>query len=598
MDQPRPQPQVYVPAPEPVSDRESGSEPGPKKRAALNRRSFLKWTAATGAAAGIGVPASLASPGFALTSLNNQQAASRFVSQCTFGGDLSLVNQVMSQGFESWLNQQMALPVSSCLADVQAQIAALGEEEDILTYQYVDRALWNRIMGAPDLLRHRIAYSLSQILVIGRSLDVLYDNPQTIASYYDVLQTHAFGNFKDLLRAVALQPSMGIYLSHVNNRKSDPSTNRFPDENFAREIMQLFSIGLFKLNADGSRQLDAQGNPIPTYGNAEITEMAKIFTGLTFAPLPGDPVVFGQQEFIEANLWTPMVMWEPEHEPGTKQLLDGFVVPAGQTGMQDVESAINHLFQHPNVGPFIGRLLIQRLVTANPSPAYIGRVSAVFADNGSGVRGDMKAFIKAILLDPEARNTSNIDNVQFGKPREPFVRWVQLGRAFHATSMSGQFRHYGGDPVELADGPTDSTELSQYPFFSRSVFNFYSPDHQPAGVLADANLNAPELEIIHSYSAISAANHFHRAIWEDYYIDDGPDESVNLDLGTEIDLLVNQGPTALVDHLDLLLTYGTLSSGARQTILDAIMPLASDAEQQVRMALFLFMLSPDYAVQR
>ena len=588
MDHPNPA------ASEPVEPGSKASEPASDQepRVSLNRRSFLKWTAATGAAAGVGLPSSWVSAGTG-TTLTAQQETSRFLSQCTFGANKTLIDQVMAQGFEPWLDQQMALPVDSTLADVEAQIAAQAEEG--LEFTYLDRTLWNQMMTAPDILRHRIAYSLSQIFVIGRTLDLLYDIPQATAAYYDVLQTHAFGNFKDLLLGVALQPSMGLYLSHLNNRKSDPSINRFPDENFAREIMQLFSIGLFKLNADGSRQVDAQGNDIPTYGNAEITEMAKIFTGLTFAPEEGDPVVFGDEG---ANFWTPMVMWEPEHEPGTKQLLDGYVVPSGQTGMQDIESAIEHLFQHQNVGPFMARLLIQRLVTSNPSPAYISRVSAVFADNGSGVRGDMKAFIKAILLDPEARTVSNIDNVQFGKPREPFVRWVHLGRAFHATSDSGQFRHFSGDPVDLTDGGSESIELAQSPFFSRSVFNFYSPDHQPAGELSDANLNAPELEIIHSYTAVSAANHFYRAIWDEHYLDDGPDEIVWLDLTTEIDILEEQGTGAFLDHLDLLLTYGTLSATARQTILDAILPLSEDPFQQIQMALFLFMLSPDYAVLR
>ena len=574
------------------------SQPTPDREAQrpLSRRSFLKWTAASGAAAGVTLRSSPASASSIGTQLDPQQAASRFLSQCTFGGDLSLIDQVAGQGFEPWLDQQMALPVSPCLPDVETLIDQQGGDSD---YVFVDWTLWSRIMTAPDLLRHRIAYSLSQIFVIGRTLDVLYDIPRASAAFYDVLQSHAFGNFRDLLLEVALQPSMGIYLSHVNNRKSDPSINRFPDENFAREIMQLFSIGLFKLNPDGSQVLDSQGNAIPTYTNAEITEMAKIFTGLTFSPIdPEDPVEFGNEDFFEANLWTAMSMWEPEHEPGPKQLLDGVTIPGGQTGMEDVESAIDLLFNHQNVGPFIGRLLIQRLVTSNPSPAYISRVSAAFADNGSGVRGDMGAFIKAILLDPEARDTGNIDDPQFGKAREPFVRWVQLGRAFHASSDSGQFRHFGGDPVDITDGGTESIELAQYPFFARSVFNFYSPDHKPAGDLANADLTAPELEIIHSYTAISGANHFFRAIWDEHYLDDGFDDVVFLDLETELDLLIDHGPTALIDHLDLILTYGTLSATARQSILDAILPISDEPTQQVQMALFLFTLCPEYAVLR
>ena len=583
----------------PDQTREKTVEPpqrDPHPGTALSRRSFLQWSAAVGATAGLSEIATQSSPTWAGTGLSPQQEASRFLAQCTFGGDLALIDQVQSAGFETWLDSQMAMPMASAL-DYVFELIDTGMDEDEFTF--CDWAWWELAMAAPDVLRQRIAYSLSQIFVIGRTEDTLYDTSTAISAYFDVLQRHAFGNFRDLLLDVALQPSMGIYLSHLWNRKSDPVLNRFPDENFAREVMQLFSIGLFKLNPDGSRQLDGQGEPIPTYGNAEITEMAKIFTGLTFAPRePGEPVVFGGDDIGDVNFWDSMVMYEPEHEPGPKTLLDGFVVPAGQTGMQDIESAIDLLFNHPNVGPFIGRLLIQRLVTSNPSPAYIARVSAAFADNGSGVRGDMKAVIKAILLDSEARDISRIDDPHFGKTREPFVRWVQLGRAFHANSESGQFRHFGGlTPDDTSQGQ-EANDLAQYPFFSLSVFNFYSPTHQPAGPLADADLVAPELEIIHSYTAVTAANLFYRAIWEEEYISDGPEvEPVPLDLSTEIDI-AETGPEALIDHLDLLLTYGTLSSGARQAILNAILPLSEDPYDQVLMALFLFTISPDYSVQR
>ena len=563
---------------------------------ALSRRSFLQWSAAAGATVGL-AGASGPHPAWAGTgtTLTPRQQASRFLAQSTFGGDLALIDQVENAGIESWLTSQFALPMNPILDEV----IDLGENtSEDGAFTYFDWIWWQRAMTAPDVVRLRIVYSLSQIFVIGRTEDVLYDTSAAVAGFFDALQRHAFGNFRDLLLDVALQPSMGIYLSHLWNRRSDPSLNRFPDENFAREVMQLFSIGLFKLNADGTRQLDGQGQPIPTYGNAEITEMAKIFTGLTFAPLdPEDPIVFGGDDIADVNFWAPMVMYEPEHEPGPKHLLDGFVVPAGQTGMQDIEMAIDHLFQHPNVGPFFGRLLIQRLVTSNPSPAYIARVSAAFADNGSGVRGDLKAVLQAILLDPEARDPARIDDPHFGKVREPFVRWVQLGRAFHATSDSGLFRHFGGfEPTGESEGRED-TELAQYVFFSRSVFNFYSPDHSPAGALADADLVAPELEIVHSYSAVSAANHFHRAILEEEYIFDGDDGLVWLDLDPELEI-AEDGPVALVDHLDLLLTYGTLSNPSRQVLLDALLPLAENVEAQVHMALFLFSICPEAVVQR
>ncbi|MEM7587221.1 MAG: DUF1800 family protein [Acidobacteriota bacterium] len=566
----------------------------------FDRRSFLKWTAAAGAAAGLaevtGSQRALGADGLG-TMLTPQQEASRLLAQCTFGGDQALIDWVTATGLEAWLDAQMALPPSLTLPQVFQLVEDMEGFED--EFLYFDWIWWQHAMTAPDVVRHRVAWALQQIFVISRFQDVLYDSSVAVSAYHDVLARNAFGNFRNLLLDVALQPSMGVYLSHLWNRRSDPVLNRFPDENFAREVMQLFSIGLFELNADGSRVLDGRGQPIPTYTNAEITEMAKIFTGLTQAPTePGEPILFGGEDPGEGNVWDSMVMYEDEHEPGPKTLLNGFVVPGGQTGMQDVEMAIDHLFQHPNVGPFMGRHLIQRLVTSNPTPAYISRVSAVFADNGSGVRGDMAAVIKAILMDPEARDASRIDDPNFGKAREPFTRWVQLGRAFHATSPSGQFRHFGGGlPDDSAEG-VELPALAQYPFFSPSVFNFYSPTHQPAGALTDADLVAPELQIIHSYTSVATANLLYRAIVDNEYLYDSfSDDDIQLDLNTEV-AVADMGPAALIDHLDLLLTYGTLSAASRTIMLDAIMPLAGEPEDQVLLALYLFSICPEYAVQR
>ncbi|MEM1181045.1 MAG: DUF1800 domain-containing protein [Acidobacteriota bacterium] len=548
----------------------------------LNRRAFLAWAGALTAAAG--APRAASAQGG--TTLTARQAASRLLAQATFGGDLALIDQVVSQGDEAWLDAQLALPVQPMLPEVLAlhDSGASGEE---LEYLYFDWIWWQRAMTAPDVLRMRVAFALSQIFVISRREDTLFDYSTAPAAFHDALLRGALGSFKDLLREVTLSPSMGLYLSHLNNRRSDPVANRFPDENYAREVMQLFTIGLFELNPDGTRKLDSAGQPIPTYGNAEITEMAKIFTGLTMAPEPGEPVEFGVEQ---ETFGVPMVMVDAEHEPGPKTLLGGFVVPAGQTGLQDIESALDHLVQHPNTGPFIGTHLIKFLVTSNPSPAYVARVSAIFADNGAGVRGDMGAVVKAILLDPEARDASKIDDPAFGKVREPFVRWVQLGRAFHATSDSGLFRHFGGDE--------DLEFMQQYPFFSPSVFNFFSPFHQPAGALTQAGLVAPELEIIHAFTSIATVNRLSDAIVEGEYLFDRFDDPIYLDLDGELEILEEQGPGALVDHLDLLLTYGTMSAETRQTVMDAILPIGEEPWDQLHLALFLVAISPEYAVLR
>jgi uncharacterized protein (DUF1800 family) len=310
-----------------------------------------------------------------------------------------------------------------------------------------------------------------------------------MANYYDVLVNNAFGNYGDLLLEVALHPCMGLYLSDLGNKKADPVHQIYPDENFAREIMQLFTIGLWELNPDGTRKLDAQGQPIPTYDNHDITELARVFTGLAFG---GTNVNFGlwPRDFTQ-----PMKMWDAYHDCEAKTLLRGLQLPKrtassgnqGLAGMADVRAAVANLFNHPNVGPFIGKQLIQRFVTSNPSPDYVARVSAAFADNGHGVRGDMKAVVKAILLDPEARDGAKMSDPHFGKMREPFLRFVNFARAFNAASPSGL---YILDQFDL--------DHMEEPMSAPSVFNFFMPNYRPPGALTDANLLAPEFQIVNA----------------------------------------------------------------------------------------------------
>ncbi len=555
----------------------------------LDRRRFLQGAGALGSAIAAGGAGSALANG--PSTLTERQQASRFLAQATFGGDLEMIDEVEADGPAAWLDAQMEMPSEPFLPEIFELIDENPDEDE--TFFYFDWVWWQQVLTAPDVVRQRVSFTLSQIFVTSRRIDDLWDPAWANGAFWDVLAENAFGNFRDLLLEVALQPSMGLYLSHLYNRRSDPSINRFPDENFAREVMQLFTIGLFELNPDGTRKLDAEGQPIPTYGNAEITEMAKIFTGLTLAPEDDEPVEFGEEY---DTLHLPMVMYEPEHEPGPKTLLNGFVVPAGQTGMQDIEMAIDHLFNHPNVGPFIGTHLIKFLVTSNPSPAYVAQVAAAFDDNGEGVRGDMKAVIRAVLLDAEARDPARIQDPHFGKVREPLVRWVQLGRAFHATSDSDLFRYFGGHEPGEAESEAESVFLAQYPLFAPSVFNFFSPTHQPAGPLTDADLVAPEMEIIHAFTSIATINAIDRAVNEYEYL--GSDnESIELDLEGEIET-AEVDPDLLLDRLDLLLTYGTLSGSTGTILRDAILPLSDEPEEQVRLALYLMMICPEYAVQR
>jgi uncharacterized protein (DUF1800 family) len=366
--------------------------------------------------------------------------AARFLIQASFGPDQDAaddadqipenVEEVMATGIEAWIDDQLTRPVGRLLPMVQWQgeqpsSAEIGNDRKM-------NAWWGRAMGLPKLrpdateeqlpdpLRQRVAFALSQIFVISDRMARLANEQAAMAHYHDMLLEHSFGNFGELLKDVALHPCMGQYLSHLANRKSNPVAKTFPDESFAREIMQLFSIGLWMLNPDGSRTLDGQGRPIPTYDNDDVTEFARVFTGLSYGQLAnGSPATFGA---YDGDFTVPMKGWDSEHDLLPKTLLLGATTPereasAGNTGtatMADVDAAVSNLFHHPNVGPFIGRLLIQRLVTSNPSPAYVGRVSAAF---DAAPRGDLARTVKAILMDPEARDPAKMSDPAFGKLR-------------------------------------------------------------------------------------------------------------------------------------------------------------------------------------
>ncbi|MEM7802520.1 MAG: DUF1800 family protein, partial [Chloroflexota bacterium] len=475
--------------------------------------------------------------------------------------------------------------------------------------EFIRSAWWQALMTNPDQLRQRVANALSQIMVISTRPDELEDLGTAIGSFHDMLLRHAFGNFRDLLYDVTLHPAMGFYLSHAGNQRSDSSINRFPDENYAREIMQLFSIGLFELNSDGTRRKDSSGNDIPTYDNSDIREFAKIFTGLTYTTDEGTNGA--DEDFEQAFLATetcriPMAMFDQFHEPGEKRLLNGEVVPSGQTGLQDVNDAIDNLFNHPNVGPFIGRLLIQRLVKSNPSHAYIGRVAAAFNNNGSGIRGDMRAVIKAILLDAEARNPSFISDDTHGMLREPFIRYTQLCRSFEARNANGENLFYNA-------GYQAAENLSQYPFASPSVFNFYMPDYQPLGPLLNGDVDAPEFQITTSVSTIKYFNFMEQIILGDELMDivgreaEDPDEELTSTIPPISNVGLNLDPyaamegnvAAVIERLNLILTYGSMSDEMLAIISQAVTDLYSadgDWDDAVRFAILLFMTSPEYAI--
>ncbi|MDB6006211.1 MAG: hypothetical protein JWR15_3198, partial [Prosthecobacter sp.] len=406
-----------------------------------------------------------------------------------------------------------------------------------------------------------------------------------MANYYDIFEEHAFGNYLDILKKVAMHPVMGVYLSHLGNQKANAALNLHPDENFAREVMQLFTIGLWQLETDGSRKTYPVGNPqagqfIPTYSNSDITELARVFTGLTWS----GSTSFNANNLINGDRLHPMMIFDAYHDCGAKTLLGGFSLPArtpssggtGSAGTADITAAVTNLFNQPNVGPFVGRLLIQRFVTSNPSHAYIGRVAAKFNDNGSGVRGDMKAFIKAILMDPEARDPAMMDSPTFGKMREPFLRVVNLARAFNAASLSG---HYPLDQFTL--------DHQQDPQNSPSVFNFFLPGHSPAGPVTQMGLVAPEFQILNATSAITGANYFFNAIGNNDMARWGAgnaDYAVRLNLDLELGFIIPSShinedtPSVanlmdldpLIRRLDLMLLGGTMTPQLFQNLRESI----------------------------
>ena len=512
-------------------------------------------------------------------------AASRFGSQATFGLAFRDIDELARAGRTTWLERQFALPIgehSSIVRDLVLRREA-GEfvpfEQDV-EYLILFRRLawWHRTVTSEDVLRQRVAFALSEIFVVSDNVDDLIIDPFALAGYYDMLLTHAFGNFRDLLRDVSLHPAMGVYLSHVNNRRADPANNIFPDENYAREVMQLFSIGLFELNLDGTLKTTPDGRPIATYSNAEIREFAKIFTGLSFG---GPDAYFGRSE---PNFLAPMTMFDAEHEPGPKRLLYGAVVPAGQSGMQDIDAAIDNLFNHPNVGPFIGKQLIQRLVTSNPSPAYVERVARAFNGDATGVRGDMRAVIRAVLLDPDA--SSAPDPLQAGKLREPVVRRAAILRQFGATSADGFIANTGYFLQELG---------KQHPLSAPSVFNFFLPAHAPAGEIAAAGLVAPEFQITTANSIVGMTNLVDFIVIGGFTTDaPQPFAQVQLDMSDYVALAADVD--ALLDRLDIVLTAGALEPATKQAIRGLIADL-DDPEARLRTALYLLLTSADYAVR-
>ena len=508
------------------------------------------------------------------------EEVSRFLNQATFGPTFDLIQEFYNSGesFASWIDSQIAMPPTLITDSMEREVSGGAKRN----HQLFHRGWWRTTAKGMDQLRQRMAFALSQILVVsGQGSDVLRGSPEAAGAYYEILQNQAFGNYADLLEKITYNLGMGTYLGHLRNQSEDPELKIYPDENYARELMQLFSIGLWELNEDGSRKLDYVGDPIPTYTNFHITELAKVMTGFNW----GDTSSFYEYK-NRPDL--PMTIWETHHEKREKFLVNGGYLPPDMNPVDDVRIAIDNLVNHPSAGPFIGRLLIQRFVTSNPTPAYIRRVARAFADNGEGIRGDLGAVVRAVLLDPEARSESISRGERYGKMREPYITYAHLSRAFSSKNEDDVF-------YILTDAHLDY--LGQRPLMSPTVFNFYSPNYQPADEVGEVNFFVPEYEILTPLRSVLWPNLLRKNIELGFAYSPNYTHLTRAHDFT-IELALVNDPESLVDRLDLVFTYGTLKQETRQIILNMLNDVGDSDEKKLWTAIYAVMTSPEYVILR
>jgi uncharacterized protein (DUF1800 family) len=547
----------------------------------------------------------------------SRSEAARFLTQATFGPTSAEVDRVMALGYRAWIDDQLARPASSNRAFWETQDAAVKAADPTNTSATIGQdgvynAFWRHALSGDDQLRQRMAYALSQIFVISLQDSSVSDNPRAVAHYLDMLGDKGLSNYRELLESVSLHPMMGTYLTSIRNRKADPRTGRVPDENYAREVMQLFSIGLIELNDDGSAR-QANGAPKETYGPSDIAGLAKVFTGWSWAcgDLSNGCFSNGSVGGVsDPERWTkPMVGYPQYHATEEKSFLGTTIAAQGTAdAAASLKTALDALYNHPNVGPFIGKQLIQRFVTSNPSPGYVASVAAAFNNNGAGVRGDMKAVLKAVLLHPEARVTSD----RSGKIREPILRLSALLRGFGYASVSGRFRV----------GNTDNagSSLGQTAMRSPTVFNFYRPGYVAPGTqAAGAGLVAPEMALAQETTAAGYVNYMRDGVSTGFGAsatvtvngtqvtrrDLQPNFSAEIALADQPAELVQQVadklmPTGMPDALksEIATAVGAItipalnSTGSNQAQIDTA------KRTRVNAAVFLTMVSPEFQVQK
>ena len=567
---------------------------GPSVAAVLMALSACSGGGDSGGSASLNAAGSGTPDAALVTKAETPPDASRFLTQATFGPTSAQIDRALATPLDAWLEQEFAKPASwSHLGYWNERVAENPGQLNTTNPDWLHQSFWRGALAADDLLRQRVAFALSQIFVVSLNDANVSQHPRGVAAYADMLARNAFGNFRTLIEDVSLHPMMGLYLSHLRNRGDG---DRVPDENYAREVMQLFTIGLYELNPDGTRRLGADNRPIETYTNEDVTGIAKIFTGWSWAGPDTEAARFnggGSPSFADRSI-TPMQPYAQFHSDQPKTFLGG-TCAGGTMPRVSLGCGLDRLFNHPNVGPFIGRQLIQRLVTSNPSPAYVARVAAAFADNGQGVRGDLKAVLRRVLLDPEARNAPAAADTVFGKAREPLLRATALMRAAGVTSTSGRFE------IRNTDDPVGS--FGQTAMRSPSVFNFWRPGYTPPNSgLAASELVAPELQAANETSVSGYLNTMQSLIQNGI----GNGNDVKLDpaglqaIAGDVDALLNR--------IELLLTSGGYRPETRTRIRDVVgavvVPsvgetnIANARRDRVRLALFLTVASPEFLAQK
>jgi len=532
--------------------------------------------------------------------------ASRFLQQATFGATDADIAAIKAQGAAAWLDAQMALPRGQRSWDwmVANGYAAIDEralyDGGAFTAEGV---LAKEAATATDPVRQRVALALSEYFVVSNLVAQMPWTGMGMAHYWDQLQDHAFGNFRQLLEAVTLNPTMGAWLNTRGNLKEDPVTGRVPDENYAREVMQLFTIGLVQLNLDGTSKRGGDGQPLPTYTQDDVTQLARIFTGWDWWDDGRRFIALATNNGRPYPEYTRRAMMFDASKHSTRaSVVLGVSIPAGSNGLVRLGAALDILFKHPNVGPFFGRQMIQRLVTSNPSPAYVARVAAAFNNNGAGVRGDLKAVWRAILLNDEARGAGSLQSPTHGKAREPMLRILQWLRTFDVRSQSGQWGYW---PIDFGSARVG---FGQRPFASPSVFNWFRPGYIPPGTaMSAAGATAPEFQILNESSISQWAN----AIDNLNLISTDPVQFPWNDWHTRFDAerAIAHDARALVLRLNLLLAAGQISPTNEQRIVEMLelgswMPSdpaqAGDETRRRRViaAVTLVMTCVEYLVQK